>query len=156
MIDDTDRKILKILQTDARASNADVARQVGMSQSATLERLRRLEERGVVTGYEVRIEPGAVGRSLLAFVLVRSDEPVTDVDTAVALAEYPEVLEVHHVAGEDCYLLKVRAADTRDLARILRRRIGKIGSVHSTRSIIVLETVKETGQLPLPASREPA
>ncbi|HEX5580424.1 MAG TPA: Lrp/AsnC family transcriptional regulator [Gemmatimonadaceae bacterium] len=155
MIDTTDRHILDILQQDARTPNAEIARQVGMAPSATHERLRKLEERGVITGYGVRIAPESVGLGLLAFVHVRADEGVGASDTEQALAAIPEVEELHHVAGEDCFLLKVRAADTAALARLLRERIGEIPTVRSTRTTIVLQTVKAGAPLPLGAP-EPA
>jgi ATPase subunit of ABC transporter with duplicated ATPase domains len=72
------------------------------------------------------------------------------------LAGRPEVQELHHVAGEDCYLVKVRVADTAELGRLLREKVGVIGSVRSTRTTIVLETIKETGRLPLHATRSRA
>ncbi|HSF41563.1 MAG TPA: Lrp/AsnC family transcriptional regulator, partial [Thermoanaerobaculia bacterium] len=74
MIDDTDRQILTILQSNARISNAEIARQVGMAPSAILERIRRLEAKGVIQGYETRINPEALGLGLLAFVYVRSSD----------------------------------------------------------------------------------
>ena len=149
MIDSTDRQILDILQHDARTSNAEIARQVGMAPSATHERLRKLEERGVITGYGVRLAPEAVGLGLLAFVHVRADEGIRAATTESALAAIPEVEEMHHVAGEDCFLLKVRAADTAALARLLREQIGEIPTVRSTRTTIVLATVKDGAPLPL-------
>lgn len=155
MIDSTDLQILDILQHDARTSNAEIARQVGMAPSATFERLRKLEERGVITGYGVQIAPESVGLGLLAFVHVRADEGISASNTERALAGIPEVEELHHVAGEDCFLLKVRAADTAALARLLRERIGAIPTVHSTRTTIVLQTVKDGAPLPLNAP-EPA
>lgn len=152
MIDSTDRQILDILQQDARTSNAEIARQVGMAPSATHERLRKLEERGVITGYGVHIDPEAVGLGLLAFVHVRADEGTRADSTESALAAIPEVEELHHVAGEDCFLLKVRAADTSALGRLLREQIGAIHTVRSTRTTIVLSTVKDCAPLPLTAS----
>ncbi len=156
MTDEIDLEILRILQGNARASNAEIARRVGMAQSATLERLRKLEERGVVRGYEVRIDPGRLGLGLLAFVFVRTSERAGEVESAQRLAEIPEVLEVHHIAGEDCFLAKIRAADTEDLARLLRERLGAIPSITSIRTTIALETVKESAALPLPAPAAPA
>src|SRR5579864_6832906 len=118
-MDSTDRKILNILQSDARTPNAELARQVGMAPSAVLERVRKLEERGVIKGYEARLDPKALEMGLLAFVLVRTDERVGHMQSEAALLEIPEVQEVHHVAGEDCYLLKVRAANTDALSALL-------------------------------------
>jgi Lrp/AsnC family leucine-responsive transcriptional regulator len=149
-IDGKDIDILSLVQSNARISNAEIARQVGMAPSAILERLRKLEARGVVRGYETRLDPHPLGLGLLAFVFVRSDERLNDGETAARLAEIPEAQEVHHVAGEDCYLVKVRAADPEALGRLLRERFGSIPSVRSTRTTIVLGTVKESGQLPLP------
>lgn len=149
MIDETDRQILSILQQNARTSNAEIARQVDMAPSAVLERIRRLEARGVIQGYEARINPEALGLNLLAFVFVRSTDFDGEAKTAELLASIPEVLEAHHIAGEDCFLLKVRAPDAKTLGRLLRERIGSTGSIQSTRTTIVLETVREESRLPL-------
>lgn len=149
MIDPTDLQILKLLQENARLSNAEIARRIGMAPSGTFERLRRLEERGVIQGYAPRLDAKAVGLGLLAFVFVRAEELPGQTVTGDALARIPQVLEVHHIAGEDCYLVKARVADTDALGRLLRDRFGAIPSVRSTRTTIVLDTVKEEGCLPL-------
>ena len=149
MINTLDAHILSILQKNARVSNTEIARQVGLAPSAVFERIRKLEERGVIQGYSVRIEPHAVGLGLVAYTFVRSNDRPGGIQTAEKLAEIPEVLEVHHVAGEDCFLVKVRAADTEALGRLLRERLGKISTISSTRTTIVLESVKETTQLPI-------
>ena len=152
MIDEIDTKILKILQGNARTANAEIARQVGLVPSAVLERIRRLEERGVVRGYEARLNAKELGLGLLAFVFVRSEEIRGEDKTASQLAEIPEVMEVHHIAGEDCFLVKVRAPDTESLGVVLREKIAGIKSVSSTKTTIVLRTVKETASLPLEQS----
>lgn len=149
MIDGTDTEILKILQSNSRTSNAEIARQVGLAPSAVFERIRKLEERGVIERYEARVNPKVTGLPLLAFVFVRADEKPGAEATAARVAAIPEVLEVHDVAGEDCLLVKVRAADTEALGRLLRERFGAIDSITSTRTTIVLETVKESSALPL-------
>jgi Lrp/AsnC family transcriptional regulator, leucine-responsive regulatory protein len=148
MIDDIDRQILDILQKDARTSNAEVARRVGMAPSAVFERIRKLEERGVIAGYKARLDAHALGLGLLAFVFVRSDEKLGAPETEARLAEIPEAQEVHHIAGEDCFLVKVRAPDTESLGRLLRERFGAIPTVRSTKTTIVLQTIKETLELP--------
>jgi Lrp/AsnC family transcriptional regulator, leucine-responsive regulatory protein len=149
MIDTTDREILAIIRDNARISNVEIARKVGMAPSAILERLRKLESRGVVSGYEARLSPKALGLALLAFVFVKADDRPGSGRTGEALAEIPEVLEVHHIAGEDCFLVKVRTADTESLGRLLREEFGKIPNLRSTRTTIVMNTIKETAQLPL-------
>jgi Lrp/AsnC family transcriptional regulator, leucine-responsive regulatory protein len=154
MIDEIDTSILEILQENARTSQADVARLVGLAPSAVLERLRKLEARGVVKGYTALLDPHALDQRMLAFVAVRSAEAPGDESVARALAQCPEVLELHHVAGDDCYLLKVRARDAEHVGQLLRHRFGRIPGVVSTRTTIVLETVKETPRLPLRAASE--
>ncbi len=149
MIDDIDLKILTIIRSDARISNAEVARQICMTPSAVFERIRKLEERGVIRGYETRLNPKVLGLGLLAFVFVRTDGTAGELTAAERLAEFPEVLEVHNIAGEDCYLAKVRVPDTEALGRLLREKVGVIPSVRSTRTTIVLESIKESMTLPL-------
>ncbi len=151
MLDDIDLQILSIVQDGARTHNAEIARRVGMAPSAVLERVRKLEKRGVIAGYEARLDPRALGMNLLAFVFVKTDETLAEQSTGEALAAVSEVQEVHHVAGEDCYLIKVRAESPAALGRLLRGKLGRIPSVVSTRSTVVLDTVKESGRLTLGA-----
>ncbi len=152
MIDDIDGKILSILQNDARTSNAEIARRLAMAPSAILERIRKLETRGLIDGYEARLNPEALDLGLLAFIYVRADERIGSRVIGDELAAFPEVQEVHHIAGEDCYLLKVRVADTNALSDLLRQRLGPIDAIRSTRTTIVLSTIKETAQIPLPST----
>jgi Lrp/AsnC family leucine-responsive transcriptional regulator len=154
MIDEIDAKIIGLLQDNARTAQADVARAVGLAPSAVLERIRKLETRGVIRGYTALVDPRALGQGMLAFVAVRTEESLSDDSVAHALAECPEVLELHHVAGEDCYMLKVRARDAEHVGQLLRHRFGRIPGVRSTRTTIVLETVKETPRLPVPVPGE--
>lgn len=157
MIDEMDRRILFLLQQDARLANAEIARRVGMAPSATLERLRKLEERGVIRSYEVRLDPRKLGLGLTAFIYVRAQDKAGETGTGERLAAHPNVLEVHHIAGEDCYLIKVRVTDTEELGRLLRFDIGGLPGVSSTRTTIVLGTLKESARVPVPeAARDAA
>jgi Lrp/AsnC family transcriptional regulator, leucine-responsive regulatory protein len=151
MIDAIDARILTILQENARTSNAEIARQVDLAPSAVFERIRKLEERGVIEGYTARVNAKAVGLPLLAFIFVRDEDRPGEARTAQLVSEIPDVLEVHHVAGEDCLLVKVRTTDTDTLGRLLRDRLGRIPTIVTTRTTIVLGTVKESSQLPLRA-----
>jgi Lrp/AsnC family leucine-responsive transcriptional regulator len=146
MNDVIDMQILNILQEDARISNAEIARQVGLAPSAVLERVRKLEENGVIEGYSTRIKASRVGLGLTAFVFVRT-QSCASIDGV--LASIPEVLEVHDVAGEDCYLLKVRTKDTCELGNLLRDKLKPIPEILSTRTTVVLQTIKETIALPI-------
>ncbi|HWV57206.1 MAG TPA: Lrp/AsnC family transcriptional regulator [Longimicrobiales bacterium] len=148
-MDAVDRQIVALLQENARMPNAEIARRVGMAPSAVLERVRKLEARGILQGYAAIVNPRSLGFGLTAFVFVRAEEPTWAVETAERLAAIPGVQEVHQVAGEDCFLVKVRVEDTDALGHLLRDEVGAIPSVRSTRTTIVLGTVKETMALPV-------
>lgn len=152
MIDGIDVQILNILQADARISNAEIARQVGLAPSAVLERVRKLEESGVIRRYATEIDAARVGYRLTAFVFVRTSS-CGAIDSI--LASIPEVLEVHDVAGEDCYLLKVRTKDTDELGKLLRDKLKPIPEIISTRTTVVLKTIKETIELPIAEIEKP-
>ena len=149
MIDAVSLKILKILQEKARIPNVEVARQVGMAPSAVLERIRKLEKQGFIDGYEVRLNPKRFAKSLVAFVKVKIKKLSDEKKAGEKLSRIPEVQEVHYVAGEDAFLVKVRVADTEDLGRLTRGKIAAIASVRSTQTAIVLSTYKETARIPI-------
>ena len=149
MIDEISFKILKILHEKARIPNVEVARQVGMAPSAVLERIRKLEHQGLIDGYEVRLNPRRFGKSLVAFVQVKTAAKAENEKIAKALSQIPEVQEVHYVAGEDWYLIKIRASDTLELNHIVREKICAIEGVSDTRTSVALATFKETAQIPI-------
>lgn len=153
MIDAIDGSILAILQYNARTSQAELAKAVGLAPSAVLERLRKLEAKGIIKDYVALIDPHVVERGLLAFVSVRSSEHGPEMPSAYELSRIPEVMEVHHVAGDDCYLLKVRARDAEHLGQILRQQISATQSVIATKTTIVLETVKEDPRIAIPKDK---
>jgi Lrp/AsnC family transcriptional regulator, leucine-responsive regulatory protein len=152
MIDEIDGTLLDILQYNARTTQTELAKAVGLAPSAVLERLRKLEAKGIIRDYVALVDPHVVDRGLLAFVSVRTSEHGPDMPSAVELSRIPEVLEVHHVAGDDCYLLKVRARDAEHLGQILRQQIASTISVVSTRTTVVLETVKEDPRISIPGT----
>jgi Lrp/AsnC family leucine-responsive transcriptional regulator len=149
MIDAVSLKILKILQEKARIPNVEVARQVGMAPSAVLERIRKLEKQGFIDGYEVRLNPKRFAKSLVAFVRVKIQKLSDEKKIGEKLTRIAEVQEVHYVAGEDAFLVKVRVADTEELGRLTRDKIAAIASVRSTQTAIVLSTYKETARIPI-------
>ena len=149
MIDDTSLKILKILQEKARIPNVEVARQVGLAPSAVLERIRKLEKRRIVEGYEVRLNPKFFNKGLIAFITVKTDEHSDEIEVGRKLANRPKVQEVHYVAGEDAFLVKLRGADPEEIGRLIRETIRSIDGVRLTRTSIVMSTYKETAQFPI-------
>ncbi|MDX2493722.1 MAG: Lrp/AsnC family transcriptional regulator [Desulfuromusa sp.] len=148
MIDDIDHKILQILQKKARIPNAEVARQVGMAPSAVLERIRKLEDRGIIEGYEVRLNPHPFHQGLMAFVQVTLQSSCR-ADLAQELSRVTGVQDVHQVAGDDGYLLKLRVADNAELGRVLAEEICSLSGVQQTKTSIVLNTIKETRKIDL-------
>ena len=153
-MDKTDTTILSLLQENARITNAEIARQVGMVPSGVQERIRKLEDKGYILDYATHLRSDPLDLGLLAFVFVRTSEPPGGLNTAEELAKLPEILEVHHVAGEDCYLIKLRHSNNKSLADFLREKLGTIPTITSTRTIIVLDTVKETCGLKLPETKD--
>ncbi len=150
MIDQTSFQILKILQQKARIPNAEVARRVSMAPSAVLERIRKLESQGIINGYEVRLNPARFERTLVAFIRVFADGRHKDIHAiGRSLVKLADVLEVHFIAGEDCYLVKARVADTAGLNRLVNDHIKTIDGVGRTCTSIAMATLKETSQIPL-------
>ncbi|WP_428330618.1 Lrp/AsnC family transcriptional regulator [Mucilaginibacter sp.] len=150
ILDKTDLHILRLMQDNARISNADLARELGMAPSGILERVKKLEQKNVIRQYTARINPDALQQKMLAFVFMKAADGPGCNDTAKELAKIPEVQEVHHIAGDDCYLVKVRTYDSASLMHLMRNSFGKIPNLLSTRTTIVLETVKEQQQLVIP------
>ncbi len=146
-IDSTDAKILEALQRDGRASHSSIAEEVGLSQPSVHERIKKLEQRGVITGYTALLDPQALDLGVLAFISARFNRYETE-DVASALMEVPNVLEVHHIAGDDCLLIKVRCHAPADLEHILGR-IWKSGPISGTKTTIAVSSYKETSALPL-------
>ncbi len=154
MFDDIDLRILQLLHRDGRIANAAIARDVGLAPSAVFQRIKKLEDEGVIQGYHARIDPAALDQGLLAFVTIQTGEGARAKETADMLASVPEVLEVHRVVGDDCFFLKVRVADTGALGALLDEKIQTLPPVASTRTTIVLSTAKdEDVLLPSAAAR---
>ena len=150
ILDKIDLGILNLMQANARISNADLARELNMAPSAVLERVKKLEQKKVILQYTVRLNPNVLNQKLLAFVFMKAGDGLGCSTTGKELAKIPEVQEVHHIAGEDCYLVKIRTADSASLMDLMRNHFSKIPNILSTRTTIVLETVKEQQQMIIP------
>ena len=149
-LDETDLSILRILQRDARVSNAEIGRRINLAPSAVFQRIRRLEERGIIEAYQTKLDAGALGFQLTAFVMIRTGEGASAQEIIDGLSAIPEIQEVHRVVGDDCFFTKVRVTDASSLAHLLDHDIRGIRGVATTRTTIVLKSAKETFELPLP------
>ena len=149
-LDKIDLNILKLMQTNARITNVDIARELNMAPSAVLERVKKLEQKKVILQYTARLNPFPLRQKLLAFIFMKAADGLGSSATGKELAKIPEVQEVHQIAGEDCYLVKVRTADSASIMELIRNSFSKMPNILSTRTTIVLETVKEEQQLLIP------
>ena len=145
MIDEVDRKILRLLQDNARISNAKIARHVNLAPSAVLKRIRRLEDEKVIMGYETRINRHKVGLGMSSFVLISTGEKPGTLEIGKKIAALPEVQDVHFTAGDFYYFAKVKTRDASDHNEFVKK-LGEIG-VRDCRTTLILNTLKESLKL---------
>jgi len=145
-LDKTDRKILAILQREARISITELAARVGLSATPVSERVKRLERENVITGYYAHLNPQSLGLRILVFVELRLSKKSSEIFDSVKreLAFVPEILECHLVAGEFDYLVKARIPDMRDYRSLLGRILLKLPMAIESRSYVVMEETKES------------
>lgn len=146
-LDSTDVALLVELQADARLSYRQLAARVHLSPPATAERVRRLEQTGVLQQYRAVVDPAAVGRGLQAFIRIRAGDNVTTDALTAELPALHDVREAHHLVGEDCFLLRVAVADIRQL-EVLLARLGRYGTTST--SIVLSTPLSFTPLLPPP------
>ncbi len=155
-LDRVDRQILRLLREDGRMPHAAIAKQVGLSGPAVHERVRKLEQRGLISGYTAILDPETLDRNHVAFVMVtlsEGNEFAADDPIVARICDEPDVLEFHRIAGEDCYLIKIRTATNKELEKLLRR-IRSIRGVARTRTTIVLSTELERPTIEVPVPDE--
>lgn len=150
-LDQTDLQIIRLIQDNARINNADIARELGMAPSAILERVKKLEQKEIILHYNAKINPAALGQTLLSFIFIKCADMMEQDHISTMLTEIPEVQEVHDIAGDDGYLIKVRTKDTAGIVDLMRNKLGRIEGILSTRTTIVLETYKEHQKLVIPS-----
>jgi len=146
-MDAIDRRIVDLLQTDARLTQAQIALKVGLSQPSVAERIRKLEERRIVIGYAARVDPRKLGKDITALIGVAIEHPRFFDAFARKVLQESEILECHRVAGPDSYLLKVRTDNTGTLDALLVERLRTLPGVTRTQTTIVLCTVKEDSRV---------
>ncbi|MDB5730912.1 MAG: transcriptional regulator [Variovorax sp.] len=150
-LDRIDRKILDILQRQGRISMTELAGEIGLSTSPCSERVRRLEREGVITGYHARIDPQALGKTLLVFVEITLSSKSGDVFDKVRneLLHMPEVMECHLVSGGFDYLIKARLRAMSEYRHLLGDLLRKLPVTAESHSYVVMEEVKESLYLPM-------
>jgi len=146
MLDDIDLKILAILQKQGRTKRNDLAESVGLSLPSASDRLRKLEESGIITGYHAVLDPSKCGKQLTAFIFVTVDSSRHYASFLENARGQDDTLECHAITGEGTHLLKVRTADTHSLEKLLAK-IQSWPGVTSTRTNLVLSTAKETSRI---------
>ncbi len=146
VLDEIDRKILDLLQRDARMTNAAIAAQVGLTAPSVFERIRKLEQRGVIRGYKAILDAVALGKPLTAFTRLTVAYDDSYAAGVEAISQDPDVLECHHVAGEDCLIIKTKVANPADLESLLKRIRGQI-AVQRSVTMIALTVIKEDAPL---------
>lgn len=146
-LDEIDRKLLKLLQADGRTPYAELGKAVGLAVSSVNERVRKLADRGVITGVHAHVSPEALGLDLLAMVFVGWSDPEVETRFFDRIRDEPAVLECHHVTGSWNYLLKVRVKNTRMLEAFLTSVVKGVDGIQRTETLIVLSSMKETNAL---------
>ena len=148
-MDAIDRQLLQLLQENCKLSYAELGREVRLSISAVNERLKKLQDAGIILGYVAVVNPRAVGLDVCAFIQVLTSDPASEQAFQDGVQTVREVQECHHVTGEFSYMLKVRARSTASFEALLQEKIKTLPGVVRTLSTIVLSSPKETGTVPI-------
>lgn len=156
-LDQIDYKLLDLLQNNARMTQLDMGTAVGLSQPAIAERMRKLEQEGIITGYAARVDGRKLGKDITAFIGVRIEHPKYNSEFGKKILAVPDVLECHRITGPDSYLLKVVTEDTQSLDRLISDLLRHIPGVTRTLTTVVTSSVKEGSHItPAAATRVPA
>jgi Lrp/AsnC family leucine-responsive transcriptional regulator len=147
-LDERDRQLLALVQRDAKAPQAELAKRVGLSAAAVNERLKKLEQSGAIRRYSALVDPAMVGTPLAAFVEVFIEHPRHEPAFIERVLAMDEVQECHHITGEFSLLLKVRVRDLASLQQLLLARLNATEGVRQTRTVMVLSTLKEDPYVP--------
>jgi len=142
-LDAIDRKLLALIQDDAKLSQAELAKAVGLTAPSVNERIRKLERAGVIRGYVALLDERKLGQDITAFVEIFIEHPKFESSFIEAVGDLDEVLECHHITGEFSLLLKVRVKDMAAFRRLLIEKLNTVRGVRQTRTLIVLATSKE-------------
>ena len=157
MLDPIDYKLLDLLQQNARVTQLELAAAVGLSQPAVAERMRKLEQEGIITGYSARVDGRKLGKDIIAFIGVRIEHPKYNAGFGTKVLAIPDVLECHRITGPDSYLLKVVTEDTQSLDSLISDLLRHIPGVTRTLTTVVTSSIKEGSHItPSAAADTPA
>ncbi len=155
-LDAIDYKLLDLLQRNARVTQLELAGAVGLSQPAVAERMRKLEQEGIISGYTARVDARRLGKNITAFIGVRIEHPKYHAGFGKRILNLPDVLECHRITGPDSYLLKVVTEDTQSLDRLITDSLRHIPGVTRTLTTVVTSSIKEGSHIQPAALEESA
>ncbi|MFY0689381.1 MAG: Lrp/AsnC family transcriptional regulator [Cyclobacteriaceae bacterium] len=151
-LDNTDRKILEILQSNAKITNAQLSKDIGLSPAPTLERVKKLENSGIIKSYHAVLDNSKIGLGVSTFVLV-SLKGHNKVNIDIFLNEIdqiPEVIECHHTTGTGDFILKIISSDIASYQKLMLEKVSEIDVVDSLQSMVILSTFKDSKVMPVP------
>jgi len=151
-LDATDRKILEILQANSNITNAQLAKEIGLSPAPTLERVNKLEASGVINSYHAVINPASVGLGVSTFLMasLKGHNKENIEKFIAAIKRIPEIIECHHVTGAGDFILKIVSVDIAAYQQLMLERVSNIDVVDSLQSMVILSTFKDSKSLPIP------
>jgi DNA-binding Lrp family transcriptional regulator len=150
-IDDIDKKILEILQSRAKITNAKLSEEIGLSPAPTLERVKKLEQMGIITSYHAKLNPEKIGLGVTTFVLATlSGHNRANIEGFIKeINKIPEVVECHHITGAGDFILKVIAKDITSYQKLMLEKVSDIKQVDNMQSMVVLSTFKDSKVIPV-------
>lgn len=153
-LDEIDRKILEILQTNAKITNAQLSKDIGLSPAPTLERVKKLENSGIIKSYHAQLDTDKIGLGVHTFVQVTlKGHNKKNIDIFLGeINNIPEVVECHHITGTGDFILKVIAKDISSYQYLMLEKVSEIEVVDSLQSMVILSTFKDSKVIPVPAS----
>lgn len=151
-LDQIDRKILDILQKEAKITNAQLSKEIGLSPAPTLERVKKLEQTGVIQSYHARLDPTKIGLGVSTFVHVSlKGHNKKNINTFLeAINQIDEIIECHHITGTGDFILKVIAKDISSYQTLMLEKVSEIDVVDNMQSMVILSTFKDSKCMPIP------
>ena len=151
-LDSIDRKILKILQSNAKITNSKLSKDIKLSPAPTLERVRKLETSGIIKSYHAMLNPERIGLNINTFVVVTlKGHNKGNIDLFIKeINEIPEIIECHHITGSGDFILRVVARDIRSYQKLMLEKISDIEVIDALQSMVILSTFKESKVMPVP------